>query len=161
MSQELHATIVDGLVARYTELAATISSLADPLTEDQFWQKPFSFGNSFGHLVLHLTGNLNYYIGAEIGGTGYIRDRDREFAEPKRIPKAEAMKAFRDAIAMVTRTAQAQSPEDWTKRYTAVREETAGNRFNIFLRCATHLHHHAGQMNYLCFELAGEKTTGL
>jgi len=39
------------------------SRTAVPLSEEQFWIKPFAFGNSFGHLVLHLTGNLNYYIG--------------------------------------------------------------------------------------------------
>jgi hypothetical protein len=36
---------------------------------------------SAGHLPLHLTGNLNYYIGAQIAATGYVRDRDREFTE--------------------------------------------------------------------------------
>ena len=161
MSQDLHFTLVEGFIARYTELAGSVATLAASLTEDQFWQKPFSFGNSFGHLVLHLTGNLNYYIGAEVGATGYVRDRDREFVEPKRIPKAEALKKFDDAISTVLSTLKAQSPADWAKPYTAMREETAGNRFNIFLRCATHLHHHVGQMNYLCFELAGKKTTGL
>lgn len=161
MSEDLHCTVVAGFVARYTELADSVATMAAPLTEEQFWQKPFFFGNSFGHLVLHLTGNLNYYIGAAIGGTGYVRDRDREFAEPKRIPQAEALEKFREAIATVLRTLETQSPADWAKPYTAMREETAGNRFNIFLRCATHLHHHVGQMNYLCFEVAGKKPTGL
>jgi hypothetical protein len=153
MTQDLHATVVDGFVARYRELEESVLALAAPLTEDEFWQKPFNFGNSFGHLVLHLTGNLNYYIGAEIGATGYVRDRDREFSEPKRIPKTEALKKFRDAVEILVRTLKAQSASDWAEPYTALREETAGNRFTIFLRCATHLHHHVGQLNYLCFEL--------
>ena len=34
------------------------------VAEEQLWTKPFPFGNSIGHLVLHLTGNLNHYIGA-------------------------------------------------------------------------------------------------
>lgn len=153
MTDDLHSTVVNAFVARYTELAESVTTMAASLSEDQFWQKPFPFGNSFGHLVLHLTGNLNYYIGAEVGKTGYVRDRDREFSEPKRIPKAEALAKFREAVATVVRTAQAQSPSDWAMFYTAVREEDAGNRFTIFLRCATHLHLHVGQMNYLCFAL--------
>ena len=161
MTDDLDATVVDAFVARYTELAESVTSMAAPLSEGQFWQKPFSFGNSFGHLVLHLTGNLNYYIGAEVGKTGYVRDRDREFAEPKRIPKAQALAKFQEAVATVIRTAQAQSPSDWAKFYTAAREEDAGNRFTIFLRCATHLHLHVGQMNYLCFALSGKTATGL
>jgi Protein of unknown function (DUF1572) len=161
MSQDLNTLVAEGFAARYAELAGNITRLSACLSEDQFWQNPFSFGNSFGHLVLHLTGNLNYYIGTEIAVSGYIRDRDREFTETQRVPKAEALKKFNDAVNMVVATLRAQTPADWEKTYTAKGEETAGNRFSIFLRCITHLHHHLGQMNYLCFELVGKKATGL
>ena len=149
----LNQTIGTGFAARYEELGAKVCELAGPLSEEQFWKKPFAFGNSFGHLVLHLTGNLNYYIGAEVAGTGYVRDRDREFSESAPPAKDEVLKRFADAVAMVARAARAQAEADWGKTYKAVREEDAENRFNIFLRCATHLHLHVGQMLYLQFEL--------
>lgn len=155
----LSETIGAGFIRRYEELGARVRELAEPLTDAQFWTKPFAFGNSFGHLVLHLTGNLNYYIGAEIAGTGYVRDRDREFTEAARPAKAEVMKRFNDSVAMVARAARAQSEEDWGKSYTAMREEDAANRFNIFLRCATHLHLHVGQMIYLQYALLRERTS--
>jgi len=155
----LSETIGAGFIRRYEELGARVRELAEPLTDAQFWTKPFAFGNSFGHLVLHLTGNLNYYIGAEIAGTGYVRDRDREFTEAARPAKAEVMKRFNDAVAMVARAARAQSEEDWGKSYAAMREEDAANRFNIFLRCATHLHLHVGQMIYLQYALLRERTS--
>jgi hypothetical protein len=155
----LSETIGAGFIRRYEELGARVRELAEPLTDAQFWTKPFAFGNSFGHLVLHLTGNLNYYIGAEIAGTGYVRDRDREFTDAARPAKAEVMKRFNDAVAMVARAARAQSEEDWGKSYAAMREEDAANRFNIFLRCATHLHLHVGQMIYLQFALLRERTS--
>ena len=150
---ELNHTIGEGFARRYEELAAQVKKLADDLTDEQFWTKPFAFGNSFGHLVLHLTGNMNYYIGAEIAGTGYVRDREREFAEAARPPKNDVMQRFDDAVAIVARTARAQGENDWSKAYTAMREEDADNRFNIFLRCATHLHDHIGQIVYLHKEL--------
>ena len=75
--------------------------LAAPLENEKFWQKPYPYGNSFGHLVLHLTGNLNYYIGAQIAQTGYIRDRPREFNDPNPPSKDEALKRFDAAVAMV------------------------------------------------------------
>lgn len=149
----LNETVGAGFAARYEELAAKIHELAEPLNHKQFWTKPFTFGNSFGHLVLHLTGNLNYYIGTGIARTGYVRDRDREFSETERPSKSDVMKRFVEAVAMVAQTARAQSEADWAQKYTAVREEDAENRFNIFLRCATHLHLHVGQMIYLQFEL--------
>jgi uncharacterized damage-inducible protein DinB len=149
---ELRETVASSLVTRYTKMAGWVRELAAPLSEEQFWAKPFSFGNSFGHLVLHVTGNLNYYIGAQIAGTGYVRDRPREFSEAARPAKAEVLKKFDGAVEMVVRTIRAQSAEDWSKEYSATGVD-AKDRFEIVLQCATHLHHHIGQMMYLGFEL--------
>jgi hypothetical protein len=149
---DLKDTMVAGFEARYKQLAGRVRDLASPLSDEQFWTKPFPFGNSFGHLVLHLTGNLNYYIGAQIAQTGYVRDRPREFAETARPPKAETLKKFDDAIDIVLRTIRSQSPEYWSKPYSAVGSDSP-DRFDIVLQCATHLDHHVGQMIYLAFEL--------
>jgi hypothetical protein len=156
--ENLRATIATGLAERYGTLASRVRELAAPLTDQQFWRRPFPFGNSFGHLVLHLTGNLNYYIGAQIAGTGYVRDRDREFTETQHLPKDEVLKRFDGAIEMVLRTVRTQSAEDWLAPYSAVRAENVGNRFHMVLQCAAHLDHHVGQMIYLCFELGRPKT---
>jgi hypothetical protein len=115
---ELDETVASALAKRYTANAARVRELAAPLTNAQFWQKPFPFGNSFGHLVLHLTGNLNYYVGAEIAATGYVRDRPREFNEPNPPSKDEALKRFDAAVDMVLKTIRAQSPEDWMAEYS-------------------------------------------
>jgi hypothetical protein len=148
---DLKQTIASSLTARYTKLAGWVRELAAPLSEEQFWAKPFRFGNSFGHLVLHLTGNLNYYIGTQIAKTGYVRDRPLEFSEATRPSKAEVLQKFDQAIEMVLDTINSQSAEDWSKDYTAVGADTQ-DRFGIVLSCATHLHHHIGQMVYLGFE---------
>jgi hypothetical protein len=153
---DLKSTIESGLAARYTKLAGVVRELAAPLSEEQFWAKPFPFGNSFGNLVLHLTGNLNYYIGAQIAGTGYVRDRPQEFADATQPSKEDVMNKFDDTVEMVVRTIRNQSAEDWSKEYTAVGVD-ARDRFEVSLLCATHLHHHIGQMMYLGFEL---KRTG-
>ena len=54
---KLYSTLNSVLAERYTTNATRIRELAAPLTNAQFWQNPFSYGNSLGHLVLHLTGN--------------------------------------------------------------------------------------------------------
>lgn len=152
LNTDLKHTIASGLAARYKKLGGVLQELASPLSDEQFWTKPFAFGNSFGHLVLHLTGNLNYYIGAQIAGTGYVRDRPQEFSDATRPSKTEVLKKFNQAIDMVVATINSQSAEDWAKAYTAVGSDT-DNRFGIVLSCATHLHHHIGQMMYLAAEL--------
>jgi hypothetical protein len=158
MSQ-LRSTITSVLLERYRVNAARIEELAAPLSHAQFWQKPFPFGNSFGHLVLHLSGNLNYYIGAQIANTGYVRDRPREFNDPNPPSKEEALKRFDDAVAMVLKTVGAQSPEDWSAEYSGVGTD-APNRLAMAVQCAAHMQHHIGQMIYLGSELERQARSG-
>ncbi len=139
------------LVDRYAANAARVHELAAPLTNSQVWRKPFPYGNSFGHLVLHLTGNLNYYIGAQIANASYVRDRPREFNDPNPPPKEEALKRFDEAVAMVRATIGEQSPDDWSKAYSGV-GATAQNRLDMVVQCAAHMQHHIGQMIYLGYE---------
>jgi hypothetical protein len=149
---ELTQTLAADLAARYTKLAGVVHGLAEPLSDGQLWSRPFPFGNSFGHLLFHLTGNLNYYIGSQIAGSGYVRDRPREFAEGAPPSKQEALKKFDEAIDLVVRTIRSQSAQDWSAAYAGTGAE-ARDRFAIVLDCATHLHHHIGQMMYLTFAL--------
>jgi hypothetical protein len=148
----LKETVASDLTARYKKLGGVVNELAAPLSEEQFWSKPFAFGNSFGHLVLHLTGNLNYYIGAQIGGTGYVRNRPLEFSDTTRYPKADVLQKFDLAIAVVVATIDSQSEADWSEEYTGTGAD-ARDRFDMVLQCATHLHLHIGQMMYLGAEL--------
>jgi uncharacterized damage-inducible protein DinB len=150
----LNETVANGLAAYYEYVGQQLHKWVDPLSNEQFWRKPFPYGNSVGHLVLHLTGNLSYYIGARIAETGYVRDRDREFTDAHPPHKEEALRAFDRAMAMVVKTIRKQSAEDWSKAYTAEREPEASDRFHILLRCAGHAYHHVGQMIYLSRELA-------
>ena len=150
----LEQTVAEGLVAYYQYVAEGLHRWVDPLTNEQFWQKPYPYGNSVGHLVLHLTGNLSYYLGRCVAQTGYVRDRDREFGDPRPPHKDQALEAFDQAIAMVVETIHAQREEDWGQAYTAEREPEAKNRFQIFVRCAGHAYHHVGQIIYLSRELA-------
>ena len=149
---DLSGTIATSLAGRFTRFAGVVHDLAAPLSDEQFWAKPFPFGNSFGHLVLHLTGNLNYYIGTQIAGTGYVRDRPREFAEAARPPKRETLDRFDEAVAMVVQTICRQSAEDWSAAYSGVGSD-AQDRLSMVVQCVSHLHHHIGQMIYLGFEL--------
>ena len=156
---ELGKTLASILTDRYTVNAARVRELAAPLTNAQFWQKPFSYGNSFGHLVLHLTGNLNYYIGAQIEKTGYVRDRPREFNDPNPPSKEEALKRFDDAVDMVVRSIRAQSPDDWSAEYSGVGTD-AKNRLAMVVQCAAHMQHHIGQMIYLGYEWQRKAESG-
>jgi len=149
----LSESVCEALVSEYRHRAAELHKWVDPLAEDQFWRNPFSHGNSVGHVVLHLTGNLSYYVGARIAGTGYVRNRDLEFSEPRKLPKAGVLRKFDETIAMVIATIEKQTETDWTAPYTAEREPDSKNRITLIFRCASHLYHHVGQIIYLSTEL--------
>lgn len=149
---ELAHTVASEFAGYFETIGAKAREWVEPLSNEQFWRNPYSHGNSVGHLLLHLTGNLNYYIGAQIAGTGYIRNRDREFTDADRPAKEQVLRNFDRAIQMVIDTIRKQSPEDWTAAYIAERS-TEKHRFGIVLSCAAHADHHVGQIIYLSREL--------
>jgi len=152
---ELCATVNSGLANYFEKVAAKLHRWVDPLSDEQFWRDPFPYGNDIGHLVLHLTGNLNYYIGAQIARTGYIRNRDREFTETNRPAKADVLREFDRAVSMVVATIRKQSAEDWPTAYAAERSDSH-DRFAIALDCAAHADHHVGQIINLSREVSRE-----
>jgi uncharacterized damage-inducible protein DinB len=132
-----------------------VHELVRPLSSEQLWQRPFPYGNSIGTLILHLTGNLKYYIGAQIAGTGYIRHRELEFTDSGK-PKDELLKAFDEAIQITVSTIENQSDRDWSAPYHAERAD-GSTRFAQVLACTGHAYHHIGQVIYLQRELLRER----
>jgi hypothetical protein len=76
-----------------TMVQEKVHELVEPLSSEQIWQRLFPYGNSIGNLIMHVTGNLNYYMGPQIAGTGYIRHRDLEFNASGQ-SKDDILKAF-------------------------------------------------------------------
>ena len=149
---DLANTVASEFANHFEDIAAKLHKWVEPLSNDQFWENPYGYGNSTGHLVLHLTGNLSYYIGAQIAASGYLRNRDREFTDTSRPSKDEVLRAFDCAVQLVVTTIRKQSAVDWSVEYSAARSQQK-NRFAIMLNCAAHADHHLGQIIYLNKEL--------
>jgi hypothetical protein len=149
-----HLDVVrSGLRGQFQSIQRRVHELLQPLSTEQLWVRPYAYGNSIGHLMLHLTGNLNYYIGARMADSGYVRHRDEEFTGPDK-PKQQVLAEFDAAIEMVVATIGKQSDADWSAAYSAVRTQMA-DRFSMILNCAGHADHHLGQILYLQRELLG------
>jgi uncharacterized damage-inducible protein DinB len=153
---ELTGVVIAGLAQHFDRVRDKVHRLVEPLSTEQVWRRPFSFGNSIGHLLLHLTGNLSYYIGAEIAGSGYVRDRPREFSDPSGRPKDDVLRDFDEAVARVKAALSGQRDADWGAAYKATGAEDIATRFAMFVRCAAHADHHAGQIVYLAAALQSE-----
>jgi uncharacterized damage-inducible protein DinB len=152
-SEGLSSRVGRTLSAHLDRVRGRVHALVEPLSAEELWRRPFPFGNSVGHLLLHLTGNLSYYIGTEIAGTGYVRDRPKEFADRAHRPKEDVLRDFDRAVDMVLATLAQQGEGDWSTAYQGVGAEDVPDRLGMFLRCVAHADHHAGQMIYLCKQL--------
>lgn len=148
------------LSAHYDRVSRRVHALVAPLSTEQLWLRPFPYGNSVGHLLLHLTGNLSYYIGTQMAGSGYVRDRPREFGDTSHRPKDDVLQDFDGAVEMVLATLTAQREADWGAPYRGVGAEDVTDRLSMFLRCAAHADHHAGQMIYLCKQITLAASAG-
>lgn len=148
-STETIVTALEEQMAEYfTHMAARIERFVRQVTYEQLWHKPFTFGNSIGHIVVHLTGNLNHYIGAGIAGTDFTRNRPLEFTTTKHPMADELLRSFHEAINMVRQTLRTQTG-DALLTPMPTQQEPVQNHFGLFLVCLAHLNNHIGQIVYL------------
>ena len=126
------------------KLKQEIASYRD---ESNLWKVDKGIANSSGNLCLHLVGNLNAYIGAEIGKTGYVRNRDLEFSM-KSIPQIQLVKMIENTIGVVEEGLSKLNANDLEKEYPLLvfNERTSTGYFLIHL--TVHLGYHLGQINY-------------
>jgi hypothetical protein len=115
--------------------------------EEKLWYIERSISNSAGNLCLHLIGNLNTYIGAEFGKTGYIRKREDEFAL-KDLPRAELMDKIEKTIIMIGQTFDMISEDQLSEKYPAEIPLKDVSAEYFFVHLAIHLGYHLGQINY-------------
>jgi uncharacterized damage-inducible protein DinB len=115
--------------------------------ESNLWIIDKGIANSAGNLCLHLVGNLNTYIGKELGGTGYIRNRDLEFSQ-KDIPQAALLKMIDETIMIVEKVLDTLTDLQLEEEYPVIvfTEKMTTSFFLVHL--IAHLDYHLGQINY-------------
>lgn len=115
--------------------------------EADLWKTEKEIKNSGGNLTLHLVGNLNHFIGALLGKTGYVRERDKEFSD-KNVPLAKMLVEIDEVIKTIEKAISPLTDNDLQKPYPiefAGKSRTNGELLLILL---AHLSYHLGQINY-------------
>lgn len=146
MSVDLLALVKSSLIGELEKLRDEVRAAVGPLSEQDFWRKPVDPGNSAGHLVLHLTGNLNHMVGARLGNTGYVRDREREFTETKLPGKAETLARLDEAVATFRRTVEGLNAERLAEPHPEAR---LGLVLPALMHLVAHFAIHRGQISYI------------
>jgi uncharacterized damage-inducible protein DinB len=146
MSKENTAAVRSALVGELEKLRDGVRQIVDGLTDQELWKKPLEPGNSVGHLVLHLTGNLNHFVGAQLGRTGFVRDREREFTESRPPGRQELLANLDSAVATFRKVVGGLGPDELTSPHPEAR---FGTVLEALLHLLTHFALHRGQMSYI------------
>lgn len=115
--------------------------------EAVIWKTDKNISNSAGNLCLHLIGNLSHFIGAQLGNTGYIRNRELEFSL-KNIPRSELTEKIEALQSMINTVLGSLNPEDLEKEYPLIVFEDKMTTGYFLIHLITHLDYHLGQINY-------------
>ncbi|WP_080059607.1 DinB family protein [Spirosoma aerolatum] len=126
------------------KLRQEISAYKD---ERNLWIVDKNIANSAGNLCLHLIGNLNTYIGAELGKTGYIRHRDLEFSL-KDIPRTELLAKIDETRVVVEEGLTKVTEEKLAEEYPMLVFDKPTSTEYFLVHLTTHLTYHLGQINY-------------
>ncbi len=117
--------------------------------ENRIWDVKGDIKNSAGNLTLHLLGNLNHFIGAILGNSGYVRNRDEEFSD-NHVPRTEIIGDIDKTIGIIKSTLLKVSDQQLKKDYpikVLKNKETMRTEF-FLIHLLGHLNYHLGQLNY-------------
>jgi hypothetical protein len=129
------------------DLKKLISEIESYSDEKSLWQIEGNVTNSAGNLILHLIGNLHHFIGKEIGGFDYTRDREFEFGG-KNIPKDKLLAEINDCKNKVIISLEGMDPSLLEQDFPL---EVFGKKMSYFFfltHLYGHFNYHLGQINY-------------
>ena len=131
----------------YRDLTTLYDEVAAYPKEQDLWIVAQQITNSAGNLALHLIGNLNHFIGKELGNRRYQRDRTFEF-QGKDVPRETLLTQIRDTRQMVDEVLSQLPPGQLTEDYPLqVFQEPMTIAF-FLIHLQGHLNYHLGQINY-------------
>lgn len=141
-------TLNETLVALFRrDITQLKHELALYSNEANIWKVNGTVLNSAGNLTLHLIGNLNTYIGAEIGKTGYVRNRPLEFSD-KNIPREVLFQKIDDTLSVIENAIYSITESDYQKEYPLLVFDKMTTTEFFLVHLTTHLAYHLGQINY-------------
>jgi len=116
-------------------------------SDEKVWLAATGITNSGGNLALHLVGNLKHFIGAVLGGTGYVRDRDAEFTS-KSVSRAQLIAAVDETTEIVSTTLAKLNGDELAATYPIDVFGQPMTTEYFIIHLATHFNYHLGQINY-------------
>jgi len=139
------SVLLAGVLTR--ELVSLRKEIEAYPAEEDLWRVAEGITNPGGTLALHLAGNLQHFVGAVLGNTGYVRDRDAEFAD-RGVPRTEVLARIDAAIAAVEQTLPRLAESDLAREYPVPVGKFRFETGDFLIHLASHLAYHLGQVDY-------------
>jgi len=132
----------------FTKDLDSLAKEIEACSDETLWILLPGVTNSIGNLTQHLIGNLNHFIGATLGETGYVRNRDREFLE-RYTTKIEMIAKIKETAVMLEKVLGSLTSEQLNKTYPYEPFGYSMTTLHMIMKLAGHLGYHLGQINYL------------
>jgi uncharacterized damage-inducible protein DinB len=140
--------MISSLIILYKRELNKLESEISAYSDDTIlWKIDNDVKNSGGNLALHLIGNLNHFIGATLGNSGYIRQRNKEFND-KDISRKHIIDQIGELKIILEDTLSSLTQKDLNKTYPI---EVFGKPMTteyFLIHLYGHLTYHLGQINY-------------
>ena len=129
------------------ELKALRREVESYPSDAKLWESAEGITNPGGNLVLHLAGNIQYFVGAVLGGNGYKRYRDAEFGS-RDLPKTELLREIDGALAAVETGMSKVNDADLKQPFPEAVGGVTPTTGAFLAHLAVHLGYHLGQVDY-------------
>jgi hypothetical protein len=140
--------LIDTLIQLFErDLNRLINEIGLYKQEESIWKIDKGISNAAGNLTLHLIGNLNTYIGKELGGTGYVRNRELEFST-RFVKRDLLLEQLNATLEIINHTLSGLSDEGLNLEYPILVFTEKTTTEYLLVHLTTHLTYHLGQINY-------------
>lgn len=152
-------TLPDTLALILTRDLAAVRREVEAYPDDRLlWAAVPGLANTGGVLVRHLCGNLQHFIGATLGGSGYIRNREHEFTGAPD-SRAQLLSDIDRTIASLTQALPSITPAQLAAEFPIPIGEHRLTTERFLVHLAVHLGFHLGQLDYHRRAVTGESSS--
>lgn len=153
--ESIRDTVLRLCIRDLTAMQREVAAYPD---DASLWKVAPGIANSGGTLALHLVGNLRHFIGAVLGGTGYVRERDAEFGT-RGLSRDVVVAELATALGDITRTLRSLDPAKLSAPFPQAFGELRAGTDVFLMHLVAHLAYHLGQTDYHRRLITGDGTT--
>lgn len=117
-------------------------------TDELLWETRPGIINPSGTLCLHLCGNLNHFVGAVLGNSGYVRNRELEFSQ-RGLHKIDLVQGVLQTKNTMDKVLSSMDDEMLRRDFPIPFMNRTVSISFLLLTLLKHFSYHLGQLNYL------------